>query len=296
MVPPRVLGLFLTYPQCPHSKEELLSHLQSIDVVREYCICTELHLDGKSHLHAWVKFETGLYPKQYTPTLDLLGFHGNYQSARSRKCVLQYVKKGGDFITNVDDAAVTCPQTKRAKIALELTNRPVAEMILDGTIPYQSARAALFAQSLLQTPYDHDSVRGVWIHGPSGTGKSHAARNNYGSSFFLKPQNKWFDGYVGQATIVLDDYDCGATLGHHLKIWMDRYACTGEIKGGVTQLRHTKFVVTSNFSILQSFGTPTDNGYIENETVRAITRRCEVIYLATCDYTIPTASAGVDVE
>ncbi len=33
------------------------------------------------------------------------------------------------------------------------------------------------------------------------------------------------------------------------KIWSDKYACTGEIKGGVTKLRHKWFIVTSNYDI-----------------------------------------------
>ncbi len=38
-------------------------------------------------------------------------------------------------------------------------------------------------------------------------------------------------------------------LGHLLKIWSDRYPCTGETKGGTVQLSHDKFIVTSNYSI-----------------------------------------------
>ena len=37
-------------------------------------------------------------------------------------------------------------------------------------------------------------------------------------------------------------------LGHYLKIWADKYACTGETKGGNLNLQHEKIIVTSNFS------------------------------------------------
>ncbi|CAB9527497.1 hypothetical protein SEMRO_2008_G310640.1 [Seminavis robusta] len=37
--------------------------------------------------------------------------------------------------------------------------------------------------------------------------------------------------------------------GQYIKIWADKYACTGEINGGVVKLIHTTFIITSNYSI-----------------------------------------------
>ncbi|WP_445775570.1 hypothetical protein [Shewanella sp.] len=100
-------------------------------------------------------------------------------------------------------------------------------------------------------PYEHNDIRGEWYYGPSGTGKSRKAfEENPGA--FRKAQNKWFDGYDNQDVIIIDDLDT-ATLGHHLKIWADRYPCTGEIKCGTVQLTHKKIIVTSNWSIEELF-------------------------------------------
>lgn len=52
-------------------------------------------------------------------------------------------------------------------------------------------------------------------------------------SLFLKSQNKWWDGYDGQAVALLDDYDGDwKAFGHLLKIWADQYVFPGEVKHG----------------------------------------------------------------
>lgn len=41
------------------------------------------------------------------------------------------------------------------------------------------------------------------------------------------------------------DFEGGDKLGHYLKIWADKWACTGETKGGTIPLNHHRFIVTS---------------------------------------------------
>lgn len=98
-----------------------------------------------------------------------------------------------------------------------------------------------------------ESTRGLWFYGPPGTGKSHAARQY--ENVYLKSQSKWWDGYSGEATVILDDLDSDC-LAHYLKIWADKWSCTGETKGGTVPLQHTTFIVTSNYSIDDLFKDP----------------------------------------
>jgi len=62
------------------------------------------------------------------------------------------------------------------------------------------------------------------------------------------------------------DSDC---LAHYLKIWADKWPCTGEVKGGTVSLMHERFVVTSNFRIEELF---------QKDQIReAVLRRFKVI-------------------
>lgn len=89
-------------------------------------------------------------------------------------------------------------------------------------------------------PFEADTERGLYIVGPSCTGKSRGARKAAQRlllQIFLKTQSKWFCGYDGEPIILLEDFDIkGSCLSHFFKLWPDRHSCKGEIKGGTVAL------------------------------------------------------------
>lgn len=91
--------LFLTYPQCPLTKEEGLELLRPILVPFDpsyICISSELHEDGNSHLHVLALLRRKLNTRN-SRFFDIGGYHGNYQAARNPSDVRDYVIKDGNF-------------------------------------------------------------------------------------------------------------------------------------------------------------------------------------------------------
>jgi len=96
------------------------------------------------------------------------------------------------------------------------------------------------------------SVCGLWIYGAPGTGKSHAVQTQHPDRY-MKPLNKWWDGYQKQELVHLDEVDPTHTpwIGSFLKKWADKWPFPAEIKGSSISIRPKKMVITSNYSIEQ---------------------------------------------
>ena len=84
-------------------------------------------------------------------------------------------------------------------------------------------------------------------------------------AFWKAPESKWWDGYSGQETVVLDDFKDYAMPLVELQRLLDWYPLWVEVKGGSVPMMAKRYVLTSN--------TSPDDWYTRADPHRTVRRR-----------------------
>lgn len=90
----------------------------------------------------------------------------------------------------------------------------------------------------------------ILIHGDSGIGKSRMAFDEFGEFYEMPIQanfnsSLWFDGYIGQPTLVLDDFTGEMYLSQLLRL-LDVYLRKVQVKGSFVWMTAKRMVITTN--------------------------------------------------
>lgn len=235
----------------------------------------EVGESGTPHLQGFFTLQT----KKSIVALRKLGMECHLEPTKGTSVqASDYCKKDGDFV----EFGIPPTPGKRTDLATatDLIKEGASMQELAESCPETFVKFGRGLRDLALTlakPYDHSQTRGLWIHGPPGTGKSHSARH-LDPNAYLKPQSKWWDGYANEETVILDDLDTNV-LGHYLKIWSDKYACTGETKGGTVNLQHRTFIITSNYH-------PEELWTEDLQMLNAIKRRFQIVKKTSRDQII----------
>lgn len=259
-------GWFLTYPKCPIGKEMLLAELQAKFRLKEYIICEEEHEDETLHLHAFIKLDKRIDFK--ADRFDVCGYHGNYQVAKSWRAVIAYVKKDGNYITNIDlDSA----GKKQSKMKKEDLLRDVDDVLDAGLIsPLQVA--SFYKNSMIYKMLQQkrtkmpdklpEKKRHLWFYGGSNTGKTYKLREMMKATgeenWFQIPTNNDWMGYAGEKYLYMDEFK------GQISVQMLNSLCDGNykvnVKGGSSWIGwDVQVIICSNYSIRDCYSKVEDN-------------------------------------
>ena len=93
----------------------------------------------------------------------------------------------------------------------------------------------------------------IFLSGPPRCGKTRMAFAIGGDDIYVKPQGKWFDGYMGEKYILFDEINGLDIDFQHLLRITDRYPINVEVKGGSVQLSSRINIFTSNLDFDSAF-------------------------------------------
>lgn len=86
-------------------------------------------------------------------------------------------------------------------------------------------------------PREGEAPWASWFYGGPGTGKTYSIFEEHGvKNVYIKDGTKWWDGYIGQEAIVLDDFDPSDWKPDVLLRLLDGWPFQGEHKGGWTEI------------------------------------------------------------
>lgn len=133
----------------------------------------------------------------------------------------------------------------------------------------------------------------VWVFwGDSGTGKSWRAETRWPDAY-RKPPGKWWDGYCGQETVILDDFKGDSMRLHDFQLMVDRYPLKVEFKGGYVELSAKRYVFTSNVHPSEWYSAEADpHGTVMRRINEFCADRCRLIHCVGWEAEVEAEVAG----
>lgn len=217
--------IFMTYAQCPGTKDELLLFLNEKLNIEKHIIALELHKDGGTHFHVFLVAVTKFDIKNPT-WLDWNGYHPQMEKVKNESRCKKYCTKDGDYITNMkfDTYQVARDIAKGGDyiqaLRLIMEELPKEIKFLDKWEKNLKRVAELSAVSAVSDLYKvgfkfkelkgieewNRSQRTLVLFGPSGWGKTQYAKQLFKNPLLCRHRDKLkkFDKFTHDG-IIFDD-------------------------------------------------------------------------------------------
>jgi len=243
----------ITYNNPPGADEDFKSLLEHCEWLRGAVFQRERgHMNGTVHYECYIEAKRAVSQNQVKTLLPLA--HIQFATDTAEACVAYCSKT---------DTRVSGPYTVGSmKLGGQGTRNDIAEFARAVLDPTKDLRAVVraspdmvlrygagFQKLCSMRPCLQRATRRVIVImvGPTGCGKTRNAIQIGGEDWHWKTADgSWFDGYVGQKTVIIDEVTaCDMPLSLFLQL-IDRYVFRVPVKGGFTEWNPDTVVMTSN--------------------------------------------------
>lgn len=261
-----------------------IAALKKIGYLRYACVGKEVGDSGTPHLQGMctftkqVRFNT--IRKDFKKALGFLPHIERMLGTPEQAAT--YCKKDGDYEEWGDVPNPGKRNDLKEAVAELQSGKSISDLINDpnhGTVVVKYHKGLTFLSNELNKLKLARKKAVVWIHGPTGIGKTRKAmelaETAPGGWWISGSDLKWFDGYAHQQVVIFDDLRYNHASFSFLLRLLDRYELQVPIKGGFSRWNPGVIFITSPQSPREMFTTEWRNS--ESEDLRQLERRCTAI-------------------
>lgn len=220
------------------------THLNPLDYLQEYSYnvygIESCPSTGRTHHQGYVEFKSKVrfstlhnkYPR----------FHWTARSGTAEQATV-YCKKDGNWFQSGEISAPR--QGKRKDLDVVRDTISSGGSLADVLETASSYQACKFAQLYIANKrVAKEPPKVYWYWGPTGSGKTRTAYEQSTDPWMSGVDLKWFDGYNGEADVIIDDFRKDFCTFHFLLRLLDRYPLRVNIKGGTVQWVPKRIFIT----------------------------------------------------
>lgn len=226
-----VKSIFSSLNPMPHLEQRRATRARAIGYTLKDCLeelgSSTRSVEPSTSLTCVGNLRTTGSTQSALPALILYGFSGPLSELVTLTLTKQTVKERLAAIQN--------------QIQNGVDEKSIADNDFDLWIKYgrQFNRYAL----LCSNPRSHKTKISV-VQGPTGSGKSYYCRERFPTAFW-KPRSQWWDGYVNQSAVIIDEYYGWLPYDLLLRLG-DQYPLSVEVKGGSVNFNSDIILITTN--------------------------------------------------
>lgn len=221
------------------------------DLIRYMCqgkeICPKTK---KEHIQGWIQFKTKKRMSRVKKILGTAKIHlepcrGNeFDNDKYCKKDNNY-KIYGKFISQGHRTDLeTALKIIRSDKGMDKIEEEVPNLILR----YSTGLKELIRINQKKLSKKFRKINTELLYGNTGTGKTRYAVEKNNDYYMITGDSlKWWDGYQGEKTLIIDEYNNDVPITKMLNL-LDGYQLRLPIKGGFTYARWTQVYITSNLS------------------------------------------------